>query len=203
MSATEFCIRACKEEPAGPGLCNHIYDTMGCEWNMPGNYNAGTFENCLGDSGPVSTRAAGPMTGLLIHTRGIAHGCLRYFHLLPRGSRNSSGPSGSSNVLLYTGQHHWRASLYQFQSQTNHDIECVRCPPSVLPARLTIFFQLLLVQLPLQRLYVVSSLPAGYPILTPFLSSHRTPSPAMRTVVPRLDLGWTSSVLALLRFSWV
>ena len=56
MSATEFCIRACKEGPQAPGLCQHIYDTMGCGWNMPGNYDAGTFENCLGDSGLVRTR---------------------------------------------------------------------------------------------------------------------------------------------------
>jgi len=51
MSATEFCFRACREGPQAPGLCQHIYDVMGCDWNMPGNYNAGTFENCLGDSG--------------------------------------------------------------------------------------------------------------------------------------------------------
>lgn len=54
MSATEFCIRACKEAPQGPALCQHIYDVMGCGWNMPGNYNASVFENCLGDSGEVS-----------------------------------------------------------------------------------------------------------------------------------------------------
>jgi hypothetical protein len=51
MSATLFCIRACKEGPQGPGLCQHIYDIMGCAWNMPGNYDPGAFENCLGDSG--------------------------------------------------------------------------------------------------------------------------------------------------------
>jgi len=51
MSASEFCFRACKDAPGAPALCNHIYDTMGCEWNMPANYNAGTFEDCLGDSG--------------------------------------------------------------------------------------------------------------------------------------------------------
>ncbi|KAF9788303.1 hypothetical protein BJ322DRAFT_1002473 [Thelephora terrestris] len=51
MSASEFCIRACKEEAQGPALCNHIYDVMGCAWNMPGNYSSGVFESCLGDSG--------------------------------------------------------------------------------------------------------------------------------------------------------
>jgi len=51
MSATEFCFRACKEGPQAPGLCQHVYDVMGCGWNMPGNYAAGSFENCKGDSG--------------------------------------------------------------------------------------------------------------------------------------------------------
>ena len=59
MSASEFCIRACKEAPQGPALCQHIYDVMGCGWNMPGNYNAGLFEDCLGDSGEVSARVTG------------------------------------------------------------------------------------------------------------------------------------------------
>lgn len=56
MSATEFCFRACKEGPKGPGLCQHIYDVMGCGWNMPGNYSAGAFENCKGETGEVRPR---------------------------------------------------------------------------------------------------------------------------------------------------
>ncbi|KAI0078570.1 hypothetical protein K474DRAFT_882344 [Panus rudis PR-1116 ss-1] len=51
MSDSEFCIRACKDGPKAPALCQHIYDVMGCHWNMPGNYNAGTFEKCAADSG--------------------------------------------------------------------------------------------------------------------------------------------------------
>ncbi|TDL25242.1 hypothetical protein BD410DRAFT_826540 [Rickenella mellea] len=51
MSDSQFCFRACKEGGNGPALCNHIYDVMGCEWNMPGNYDAGTFESCKSDSG--------------------------------------------------------------------------------------------------------------------------------------------------------
>ncbi|KAG8762453.1 hypothetical protein FRC11_009304 [Ceratobasidium sp. 423] len=50
MSSTEFCIRACKDGPKAAKTCNHIYDVMGCGWNMPGNYDQGVFENCLGDS---------------------------------------------------------------------------------------------------------------------------------------------------------
>ncbi|THH00115.1 hypothetical protein EW026_g2356 [Hermanssonia centrifuga] len=47
----EFCIRGCKDGPNAPALCQHIYDVMGCEWNMPGNYAPGVFERCLGDTG--------------------------------------------------------------------------------------------------------------------------------------------------------
>ncbi|KAG8988117.1 hypothetical protein FRB94_001843 [Tulasnella sp. JGI-2019a] len=51
MSYNQFCIRACN--PAGPNptkLCQHIYDILGCPWNIPGNYANGYFEDCLGDS---------------------------------------------------------------------------------------------------------------------------------------------------------
>ncbi|KAF8633171.1 hypothetical protein AX17_004672 [Amanita inopinata Kibby_2008] len=46
-----FCFRACKPGPMAPVWCQHIYDTLGCAWNMPANYAAGVFEQCQGDSG--------------------------------------------------------------------------------------------------------------------------------------------------------
>ncbi|KAI5120054.1 hypothetical protein M0805_007806 [Coniferiporia weirii] len=51
MSDSEFCFRGCKDGPNAPALCEHIYDVMGCFWNMPGDYDAGVFERCDGDSG--------------------------------------------------------------------------------------------------------------------------------------------------------
>ncbi|KAJ7179615.1 hypothetical protein C8R46DRAFT_1345929 [Mycena filopes] len=51
MSDSEFCFRAC--DPKGsnaPGYCQHIYDEVGCMWNMPGNYEKG-FDSCSADSG--------------------------------------------------------------------------------------------------------------------------------------------------------
>jgi len=48
ISATEFCMRACTGPDARQN-CQHIYDEMGCFWNMPANYNAGTFESCEGN----------------------------------------------------------------------------------------------------------------------------------------------------------
>ncbi|KAF8155348.1 carbohydrate-binding module family 13 protein [Mycena galopus ATCC 62051] len=48
ISDSEFCFRAC----VGPNAarnCQHIYDLQGCYWNMPANYDAGTYENCDAD----------------------------------------------------------------------------------------------------------------------------------------------------------
>ncbi|KAI1794317.1 hypothetical protein LXA43DRAFT_883724 [Ganoderma leucocontextum] len=51
VAYNEFCIRACKDGPKAPALCQHIYDVMGCSWNMPGDYSGGSFDSCKGDSG--------------------------------------------------------------------------------------------------------------------------------------------------------
>ncbi|KAH7886911.1 hypothetical protein F5I97DRAFT_1927198 [Phlebopus sp. FC_14] len=50
VSDNQFCFRACKPSLSTPTMCQHIYDIMGCEWNMPANYSEGVFETCLGDS---------------------------------------------------------------------------------------------------------------------------------------------------------
>ncbi|KAG6918418.1 hypothetical protein DXG01_014597 [Tephrocybe rancida] len=49
ISDTEFCFRACTGADATVN-CNHIYDVMGCFWNIPANYDAGVFETCDGDN---------------------------------------------------------------------------------------------------------------------------------------------------------
>ena len=69
MSAEQFCIRACKDGPRAPQLCQHIYDVMGCAWNMPGNYDAGTFERCQGDTGEVRYSILGTMPTTLTSLR--------------------------------------------------------------------------------------------------------------------------------------
>ena len=53
VAYNEFCIRACKDGPKAPALCEHIYDVLGCDWNMPGDYSSGSFDSCKGDSGEV------------------------------------------------------------------------------------------------------------------------------------------------------
>lgn len=49
ISDTEFCIRLCYDGPDAWKWCNHIYDVMGCYWNMPGNYDKGSFEQSNAD----------------------------------------------------------------------------------------------------------------------------------------------------------
>jgi hypothetical protein len=68
MSDSEFCFRVCPDGPNAAKYCQHvrhatlslfslfhllqmpsqIYDTMGCQWNMPGIYTEG-FTSCDGD----------------------------------------------------------------------------------------------------------------------------------------------------------
>ncbi|KAF8813554.1 carbohydrate-binding module family 13 protein [Phlegmacium glaucopus] len=49
ISDSEFCIRACVGAGA-TSLCNHIYDLMGCYWNIPANYDADVYEDCDGQT---------------------------------------------------------------------------------------------------------------------------------------------------------
>lgn len=53
MDNTNFCFRICDPKGKNPAAyCEHIYDTLGCEWNMPANYDEG-FDTCHADSGEV------------------------------------------------------------------------------------------------------------------------------------------------------
>ncbi|KAH8923407.1 hypothetical protein BT69DRAFT_161671 [Atractiella rhizophila] len=54
QGATEFCLRACKDsDPSAPQRCEHIYDVLGCRWNIPADYSSGTFDSCSGDTAPL------------------------------------------------------------------------------------------------------------------------------------------------------
>ncbi|KAI0291096.1 hypothetical protein BC826DRAFT_955865 [Russula brevipes] len=48
MGSKLFCFRGCRDSQNAPRLCQHIYDEMGCNWNMPGDYDTG-FDQCSGD----------------------------------------------------------------------------------------------------------------------------------------------------------
>ncbi|EJD45984.1 hypothetical protein AURDEDRAFT_113884 [Auricularia subglabra TFB-10046 SS5] len=50
-----FCFKACDPNGANPvGLCQHIFDRIGCTYNAPAAYTDGVFLSCLGeDQDPV------------------------------------------------------------------------------------------------------------------------------------------------------
>ncbi|GAA5875705.1 hypothetical protein JCM8547_007045 [Rhodosporidiobolus lusitaniae] len=49
ISDTEYCFRVCNQDDPDAWLwCQHVYDTMGCAWVEPGDYDSG-FDSCDGD----------------------------------------------------------------------------------------------------------------------------------------------------------
>ncbi|KAL9932777.1 hypothetical protein V8E36_008476 [Tilletia maclaganii] len=50
ISDREFSFRACRG-PHAADYCPHIYDLMGSQWNHPGRYKAGIFEDCQATEG--------------------------------------------------------------------------------------------------------------------------------------------------------
>ncbi|KAJ7735610.1 hypothetical protein DFH07DRAFT_843385 [Mycena maculata] len=52
-----FCGKICDQTGSNPqGLCNNIYDRLGCDYNAPNDAAAGMFEACAGDDMiPVGT----------------------------------------------------------------------------------------------------------------------------------------------------
>ncbi|KAJ7895989.1 hypothetical protein B0H14DRAFT_3619120 [Mycena olivaceomarginata] len=48
--ANSVSASATRKGPRAPDFCQHIYDTLGCDFNMPANYNTG-FDTCHADSG--------------------------------------------------------------------------------------------------------------------------------------------------------
>ncbi|PWN22895.1 hypothetical protein BCV69DRAFT_100460 [Microstroma glucosiphilum] len=52
LSDKQYCLRACEDGPNSEAMCRHTYDRLGCEWNMPGDYIEGHFQNCESDDAP-------------------------------------------------------------------------------------------------------------------------------------------------------
>jgi hypothetical protein len=114
MSATDFCIRACRDDGVLPKKqCNHIYDLQGCDWNVPANYTQGVFEDCKGDVGL-------PMGIYGTSTFQQGHGATPAAHPIPPSSSCSSystvkngvatlaaaGVTGASTTATATGTAH-------------------------------------------------------------------------------------------------
>lgn len=51
IGGNKFCMKAC--DPKGPNaahFCEHVFDRIGCDYNIPNNAVDGTFEHCKGDN---------------------------------------------------------------------------------------------------------------------------------------------------------
>ncbi|KAJ7611912.1 hypothetical protein DFH06DRAFT_1371753 [Mycena polygramma] len=66
IGANAFCGKICDQTGSNPqGLCNNIYDRLGCDYNAPNSAVAGTFESCAGDDMiPVGTYVVNGQTSV-------------------------------------------------------------------------------------------------------------------------------------------
>ncbi|KAJ7581833.1 hypothetical protein C8J56DRAFT_793496 [Mycena floridula] len=66
IGANSFCGKICDSTGSNPGgLCQNIYDRLGCEYNAPNNAQAGVFERCDGDDmTPVGTYVVNGVTSV-------------------------------------------------------------------------------------------------------------------------------------------
>lgn len=54
IDENHFCLRVCKDDDMAADYCKHIYDKMGCEFNMPTNPDElGVFESCEGPDADI------------------------------------------------------------------------------------------------------------------------------------------------------
>ncbi|KAJ7453326.1 hypothetical protein B0H11DRAFT_2071808 [Mycena galericulata] len=62
----QFCGKICDQTGSNPqGLCNNIYDRLGCEYNAPNTATEGVFEVCEGDDmTPVGTYVVNGVTSV-------------------------------------------------------------------------------------------------------------------------------------------
>lgn len=132
MSESGFCFRVCN--PAGPRAweyCQHIYDVMGCNWNMPGNYDVGSFDTCLGDStepmgvyGSSTFHQGEPQTPEA-HQAGATSQCTTIANLAqtidaPRPQRSSAASSSAegSSVMSVSSSSVESSSSSELQSSS-------------------------------------------------------------------------------------
>ncbi|KAJ7897002.1 hypothetical protein B0H13DRAFT_816069 [Mycena leptocephala] len=66
IGANAFCGKICDQTGSNPGgLCNNIYDRIGCEYNAPNTATEGVFEVCDGDDmTPVGTYVVNGVTSV-------------------------------------------------------------------------------------------------------------------------------------------
>lgn len=101
VAYNEFCMRACKGKSAtAQANCQHVYDTMGCDWVMPGNYQPG-FDSCDADvSDPpgvygTSTFMQGDASTPSAHPAPKSSNCQAVPSIVPGDTTN---PTGANQV---------------------------------------------------------------------------------------------------------
>jgi hypothetical protein len=50
VGSDQFCFKACDNSITNPDYCLNIYDTEGCDFNMPASYQPHVFSSCLGEN---------------------------------------------------------------------------------------------------------------------------------------------------------
>ncbi|KAJ7081586.1 hypothetical protein B0H15DRAFT_890125 [Mycena belliarum] len=96
IGANSFCGKICDQTGSNPqGLCQNIYDRLGCQYNAPNNAAAGVFEKCDGDDMiPVGTYIVNGVTSVYHQPaqETIPLGVIPY----------TPTPAPSSNCVTYT-----------------------------------------------------------------------------------------------------
>ncbi|KAJ6622108.1 hypothetical protein B0H10DRAFT_2015296 [Mycena sp. CBHHK59/15] len=66
IGANQFCGKVCDQTGSNPqGLCQNIYDRLGCDYNAPNTATEGVFEVCDGDDmTPVGTYVVNGVTSV-------------------------------------------------------------------------------------------------------------------------------------------
>ncbi|PWN32914.1 uncharacterized protein FA14DRAFT_174580 [Meira miltonrushii] len=111
MSWDQYCLRACWGDQAA-AHCEHIYDVMGCRWNMPSlsGYTAGIWESCEGEDAPLqgiyggSTFRQGEAVTPDAHPPAASSDCVQQ-KSLGNGlySISSTGPSAPTSTMPTSG----------------------------------------------------------------------------------------------------
>ncbi|EIW73383.1 hypothetical protein TREMEDRAFT_37309 [Tremella mesenterica DSM 1558] len=116
ISPVDFCFRACRDGPNAAGWCEHIYDTLGCSFTIPGDMGSG-FDNC--DSDPAlqpgvydgATFNQGDPTTPAPHPAAATYQCTPFASVgggtanlaaTPSSSASASGSSGSGSMVSST-----------------------------------------------------------------------------------------------------
>ncbi|ORY30800.1 hypothetical protein BCR39DRAFT_528410 [Naematelia encephala] len=118
IDAGSFCIRACQDGPNAAGYCQHIYDTLSCDFTVPGDSSAGSFTDCLSDPTDEepgvydgSTFYQGASSTPAPHPAGATSACTTYSTIgggsvnlaaSPSSSSSSSTSSSSTSSVITT-----------------------------------------------------------------------------------------------------